>query len=138
MDTAPNMAQTSLRAPSLNDSSLWCIARLFLVVIQAQTDKSVLRNLPDTLFFCGKHHEPKRAFGMAEVFLDLPKIRLEMAGIGNEGGACQLLCAILARFSLAPAIWAVEQPDPWQSCRLLEPLPAQGAQRALGQKPARC
>ena len=39
------------------------------------------------------------------------------------------------QFSLAPSLWAVEQPDPWQSCRLLEPLPAHGAQRAAGQKP---
>ena len=39
--------------------------------------------------------------------------------------------------SLAPEIWAVEQPDPWQCCRLLDPLPARGAQRAPGQKPTR-
>ena len=37
-------------------------------------------------------------------------------------------------FSLAPVLWAVEKPDPWQSCRLLEPLSAHGAQRAPGQK----
>ena len=26
-------------------------------------------------------------------------------------------------FSFARTLWAVEKPDPWQSCRLLEPLP---------------
>ena len=25
-------------------------------------------------------------------------------------------------FSLAPTIWSVEQPDPWQSCRLFQPM----------------
>ena len=32
---------------------------------------------------------------MARVFLDLPKIRLDMAWIGNEGGAYQLQCAMV-------------------------------------------
>ena len=36
--------------------------------------------------------------------------------------------------SFVPTIWAAEQPDSWQCCRLLEPSPARGAQRALGQK----
>ena len=33
--------------------------------------------------------------------------------------------------SLAPSIRVVEQPDPWQSCRLLEPLPAHRTQKGL-------
>ena len=36
---------------------------------------------------------------MARVFVDLHKIRLEMAGIGNEGG---LQCAILAGRAARP------------------------------------
>ena len=59
------------------------------------------------------------------------KMRLEMARVGNEGSAYQPPWL----FSLALAIWAVEQPDPWQSCRFLEPLRAQGAQSAPCQKP---
>ena len=39
--------------------------------------------------------DPKRWFVMAR-FFDLPKIRLEMPGIGTEGRASQLQCAILA------------------------------------------
>ena len=38
---------------------------------------------------------PKSGFSMAR-FFDLLKITLEMAGTGNEGGAHQLRCAILA------------------------------------------
>ena len=49
-----------------------------------------------------------------------------MAGIGPEGTAYQMQCAILA-VQPAPAIWAVEKPDPWQRCRFLEPLPVRGA-----------
>ena len=37
---------------------------------------------------------------MAGVFFDLPKIRMEMAGIGNEGCAYQLQCAIQAVLAL--------------------------------------
>ena len=33
---------------------------------------------------------------MARVFLDLPKIRLEMAWLRNDSGGYQLQCAILA------------------------------------------
>ena len=33
-------------------------------------------------------------------------------------------------FSLAPTTSAVEKVDPWQRCRLLEPLPAHGAARS--------
>ena len=40
--------------------------------------------------------DPKRRFGMARVFLDLQKIRLEMAGTSNDSGAYQLQFAILA------------------------------------------
>ena len=64
---------------------------------------------------------------------DLPKVRLEMAGIGNEGSAYQLQCAIL---DVHPTILAVENLDPWQSCRHLEPLSAHGAQSAPCQKSA--
>ena len=31
--------------------------------------------------------DPKSGFGTARILLDLPNIRLEMAGIGNEGRA---------------------------------------------------
>ena len=39
---------------------------------------------------------PKVVLAWPEFFLDLPTIGLEMAGIGNEGSACPLQCAILA------------------------------------------
>ena len=39
--------------------------------------------------------DPKSWFGMAR-FFDLPRMRLEMAEMGNEGGAHQPQCAILA------------------------------------------
>ena len=59
---------------------------------------------------------------------------LEMAGTGNEGNRYQLQCAISA-VQPGPSLWAVEKRDPWQSCRLLKPLPAHGAHRAPRQKP---
>ena len=48
----------------------------------------------------GKLHGPRIAFGMVRVFLDVPKLRSEMAGISNDSRANQLQCAILAAFFL--------------------------------------
>ena len=39
---------------------------------------------------------PEMALGMARVFVELPKISLEIARISNDSGAHQLQCAILA------------------------------------------
>ena len=40
--------------------------------------------------------DPQSGFGMARVFVDVPKISLEMARVGREGSAYPLQCAILA------------------------------------------
>ena len=60
-------------------------------------------------------HGPQTWVRHGLIFFDLPKLRLQMARIGNDGSACQPQCAILA-----------VQP---------RPEPAHEAQRALGQKP---
>ena len=49
-------------------------------------------------FLMGKLHGPRIALGMVRVFLDVPKIRSEMAGISNDSRAYQMQCAILAVF----------------------------------------
>ena len=62
--------------------------------------------------------DPKSVFGIARLFFfALPKKKLEMVGIGNEGGAVS--CSVPSwLFSFAPTLWAVEKPDPWQGCHL--------------------
>ena len=50
--------------------------------------------------FLEKLHGPHRWVQHGPSFLDLPKIRLEMAGIGNEGGTSQLQCAIFSALLL--------------------------------------
>ena len=84
--------------------------------------KSVLRHVPKNICW-EKVHGPQKSVRHG---LDLPKIRLDSAGIGNDSNAFQLQCASWM-FILAPTIEAVEQSDPWQSCLLLDPLPANGA-----------
>ena len=59
------------------------------------TYKSVLGHVAQTSFFRTTPWTSQSGFRMAR-FFDLSKIRLEMAGIGNEGNAKQLQCAILA------------------------------------------
>ena len=60
--------------------------------------------------------DPKSVFGIVRLFLTAQK-KLEMAGAGNEGGAVS--CSVPSwLFSIARTLWAVETPDPWQSCHL--------------------
>ena len=84
---------------------------------------------------------------VAEVVLDFGLLRLAVSvahGFLFGQGGCEytggelLVYSYWLQFSfnfLTSTIWAVEQPDPSQSCRILEPLPAHGARRAPGQKP---
>ena len=49
-----------------------------------------------SFFFGGKLHGPSEWVRHGPIFFDLPKIGLDMARIGYEGGAYQLQCATLA------------------------------------------
>ena len=78
--------------------------------------------------------DPKSDLGMARCSRPAKKMGLEVAGLAMR--VVLISCSVPSwLFSLAPTLWAVEKPDPWESCRLLEPLPARGARRAPGQKP---
>ena len=79
--------------------------------------------------------DPPSAFDMDRGFLDLPKIRVKVAGTADDGSALSAAAFHFWLFSFATTIWAVEQPDPWWSCRFLEPLPTHGVPSAPGQKP---
>ena len=54
---------------------------------------------------------------------------------GAAGCRSRSIASKQSQHTLTPAIWAAEQPDLWQGCRILEPPPAKAAQRVLVQKP---
>ena len=65
----------------------------------------------------------------------LAAIFLRFSYIIVDDGINETIASEQSQHSLTPPIWTAEQPDPWQGCRFLKPLPAHGAQRAPGQKP---
>ena len=82
---------------------------------------------------CAELHGPKSGFCIARFFRPAQKLSWRWSGLATR--VVLISCSVPSSlFSLALTIWAVERPDPCQSCRLLEPLPAHGAQRAPGQR----
>ena len=78
---------------------------------------------------------PQKWARQGPIFSRPVKSKVGEGGIGKRGVVLTSCSVPSWLCSLAPTLWAVEKPDPVQSCRLLEPLPA-GAQRAPGQKSA--
>ena len=101
---------------------------------RSKTCTSVSRHVTHSIVLLGHVQDPRCGFGMARFFSTCQKYGWRWLGFGDVGCAYQLQCTVLV-VQLCPTLWAVEKPDLWESCRLLEPLPAHGPQNAPGQKP---